>query len=100
MIDAFDVDSVSVSSDTLMITVNYGGGCKEHDLFVVGTTAWEDSVPPLMDVVVIHDGHLDYCKALVTETLRIGLAPIREQRGGGAVLIAVQNAPDTVLYSF
>jgi len=100
VIDAFDVDSVSVSGDTLLVKVSYGGGCKEHDFFVVGTNAWSATTPPLMDVVVIHDGHLDFCKALVTQTLRIGLAPIRQQWGSGTVLIAVQSAPDTVLYSF
>ena len=100
VIDAFEVDSVSVSGDTLVVRVRYSGGCKEHDFFVVGSQDWVQSAPPLMDVVVIHDGHLDPCEAWVTQTLRIGLAPIRELRGSGVVIIAVQHAPDTVLYSF
>lgn len=100
VIDAFFVNSVRVSVDTLLVNVSYGGGCKEHDFFVVGTNAWSATTPPLMDVVVIHDGHLDACDAALKQTLRIGLAPIRQLRGSGTVLIAVQHAPDTVLYSF
>lgn len=100
VIDAFQVDSVSVSGDTLVVRVRYSGGCKEHDFFVVGSQDWVQLAPPLMYVVVIHDGHLDPCEAWVTQTLRIGLTSIREQRGSGVVLIAVQHTPDTVLYSF
>ncbi|MCH7497462.1 MAG: hypothetical protein IH971_06400 [Candidatus Marinimicrobia bacterium] len=100
VIDAFEVDSVSVSGDTLVVRVRYSGGCKEHDFFVVGSQDWVPLAPPLMDVVVIHDGHLDACEAYLWRYLLIGLTSIREQRGSGVVLIAVQSAPDTVLYSF
>ncbi len=100
-IDGFDIDSTAVVTDTLLVYVNYGGGCKEHDFFLFGSTAWDESVPPVMPAVIIHNGHWDTCKAFIHETLRFDLSPIRAQRGsGGVVIIQVKDAPDSVLYYY
>jgi hypothetical protein len=100
-IDGFSIDSTSVTADTLLVYVAYGGGCKEHDFFLFGSTAWEESVPPVMPAVIIHDGHWDLCEAFIHETLRFDLSPIRARRGsGGVVVIQVKHAPDSVLYQY
>ncbi len=100
-VDGFDIDSTAVAADTLLVYVAYGGGCKEHDFFLFGSTAWEESVPPLMPAVVIHDGHWDTCEAWIHKTLRFDLSPLRTRRGsGGTVVIHVKDAPDSVLYHY
>ena len=100
-IDGFYIDSSSVIADTLRVYVAYSGGCKEHDFFLFGSTAWAETVPPVMPAVIIHDGHWDTCEAFIHETLRFDLSPIRARRGsGGVVVIQVQDAPDSVLYQY
>lgn len=100
-VDGFDIDSTAVAADTLLVYVNYGGGCKEHDFFLFGSTAWAESNPPQMPAVIIHDGHGDTCYALIHQTLRFDLSPIRAQQGsGGVVVIQVKDAPDSVLYHY
>lgn len=100
-IDGFYIDSTAVTGDTLRVYVAYGGGCKEHDFFLFGSTAWDENVPPLMPAVIIHDGHWDTCEAFIHETLRFDLSPIRTWQGhGGEVVIHVKDAPDSVLYHF
>ena len=100
-IDGFDIDSMAVVTDTLLVYVAYGGGCKEHDFFLFGSTAWVEGRPPQMSAVVIHDGHWDMCEALIHETLRFDLSPIRDWRGtSGTVKISVKDAPDYVPYHY
>lgn len=100
-IDGFYIDSTSITADTLRVYVAYGGGCKEHDFFLFGSTSWDESVPPLMPAVIIHDGHWDTCEAFIHETLRFDLSPIREWQGSrGTVVIQVKDAPDSVLYYY
>ncbi|UCH62213.1 MAG: hypothetical protein JSU77_10445 [Fidelibacterota bacterium] len=100
-IDGFDIDSTAVVTDTLLVYVNYGGGCKEHDFFLFGSTCWGESDPPSMLAVIIHDGHWDMCKALIHETLRFDLSPIRDWQGdSGTVKIIVKDAPDAVRYHY
>jgi len=100
-VDWFDIDSTAVAADTLLVYVNYGGGCKEHDFFLFGSTAWEESDPPVMSMVIIHDGHWDMCYALIHKTLRFDLSPIRDWQGrSGTVIIGVKDAPDYVLYHY
>lgn len=100
-VDGFDIDSTAVVTDTLLVYVNYCGGCKEHDFFLFGSTAWGESDPPVMWMVIIHDGHWDMCKALIHKTLRFDLSPIRDWQGGsGTVKVSVKDAPDYVLYHY
>ncbi|MFB0516710.1 MAG: hypothetical protein ACETWG_08900 [Candidatus Neomarinimicrobiota bacterium] len=100
-IDGFFIDSTSMEADTLRIDVRYGGGCKQHDFYLFGSTAWEEKVPPVMPAVIIHDGHWDLCKAWLHRNLRFDLSPIREWQGsGGAVVIQVKDAPDSVIYYY
>ena len=100
-IDGFYIDSSSVIADTLRVYVAYSGGCKEHDFFLFGSTAWAETDPPVMPAVIIHDGHWDTCEAFIHETLRFDLSPIRARRGsGGVVVIQVKDAPDSVLYYY
>ncbi|MBA7613786.1 MAG: hypothetical protein GH143_05095 [Calditrichaeota bacterium] len=100
-IDGFYIDSSSVTADTLRVYVAYSGGCKEHDFFLFGSTAWAESNPPQMSAVIIHDGHWDTCEAFIHETLRFDLSPIRDWQGSeGAVIINVKDAPKSVLYFY
>ena len=100
-IDGFYIDSSSVTADTLRVYVAYSGGCKEHDFFLFGSTAWAESAPPQMSMVIIHDGHWDMCEAWIHKTLRFDLSPIRTRWGSGeSVFIHIKDAPDSVLYHY
>ena len=100
-VNGFDIDSTAVAAETLLVYVAYGGGCKEHDFSLFGSTAWAESVPPVMPAVIIHDGHWDTCEAWLHKTLRFDLSPIQMWQGsGGAVVIHVKDAPDSVLYQY
>ncbi|MEE9465774.1 MAG: hypothetical protein V3W14_09420 [Candidatus Neomarinimicrobiota bacterium] len=100
-IDAFDIDSLRIIDDTLKVYVAYGGGCNEHDFFPFGSTLWDEGSLSRVQMVIIHDGHVDYCEAWIHRTLSIDLSIIRQQPGiGNPVTIDLVGVPDSVVYSY
>ncbi|MFZ5476002.1 MAG: hypothetical protein ACOZNI_04445 [Myxococcota bacterium] len=76
--DAYEVGGLSLSGDTLIATVSYGGGCETHDF----VTCWPDgafaeSSPVQAALELWHDAHGDACEAWITEDHEIDLAPLR-----------------------
>lgn len=56
-----------IVDDCLELTVQYGGGCQEHEIgLVVGS--WVYTLPPIAEAKLLHENN-DPCDALVTETL-------------------------------
>lgn len=100
-IDGFGIDSAIVADDTLLVYVNYGGGCREHDFYLFGTTGFEYSVMPMVQAVLIHDGHADFCEAFIHRILKFDLLPVRQLVGNvSPVVIALPGSPDSVVYHF
>jgi hypothetical protein len=100
-IDGFGIDSAIVAGDTLLVYVNYGGGCRKHDFYLFGTTGLEYSIMPMVQAVLIHDGHADFCEAFLHRTLRFDLLPVRQMVGGvSPVVIALPGSPNSVVYQF
>ena len=63
------IASAAVAGDArLAVTVEYSGGCEEHD-FVLRSRDLGDQV----EVWFVHDGRGDPCDALITETLTAAL---------------------------
>ena len=83
--DEFEILSSSMDRDSLAVTVRYGGGCEEHDFYLLGNCAWVDGDPPRMQAVLLQNSHGDTCKALITRTLRFDLAPLRSCAGAAGL---------------
>ena len=69
--DAYTVSEsapISVSSDSLRVTVSYGGGCAAHTFELRSRGA--DS----REVWLVHDANGDTCEALLTERLAFPIA--------------------------
>ncbi|MFC1483941.1 hypothetical protein ACFL6Q_02690 [Candidatus Neomarinimicrobiota bacterium] len=100
-IDGFGIDSATVAGDTLLVYVNYSGGCREHDFFLFGTTGLEESIMPMVQTVLIHDDHADFCEAFIHRILRFDLLPVRQLVGRvSPVVIAILGSPDSIVYAF
>jgi hypothetical protein len=76
--DNASIKSVSLAADLLTIVAQYGGGCREHEFRLFGSTRFLESNPPQADIVLSHNAHGDACKALITDSLRFSLATLRE----------------------
>ena len=74
--DPANVVAVNIEGDCIVLTLQYGGGCKEHkvDLALILPSL---STPPNFEVR--HDAKDDVCKALITKDYRFDISGIREQ---------------------
>ena len=62
-IDHFAIDSISILGDTLNLSVNYGGGCKNHYFFLYMSPAtFLESMPVQANLWLRHFGNNDSCK--------------------------------------
>jgi len=84
-----------VQGDTLSLEVRYGGGCREHRFALLIDPAFMESHPVQVAARLAHDADGDLCRALLTQTLRYDLTPLREHftasygPGRGAVVIGL-----------
>ncbi|MFC1747042.1 hypothetical protein ACFLZR_01755 [Candidatus Neomarinimicrobiota bacterium] len=82
-VDSFGIDSLSIDDDSLLIHLNYSGGCIEHDFYTFGSLAWMESSPPIMPITIIHMGNNDFCDAIIHRTIKISLDPVTRLTGYG-----------------
>lgn len=73
--NAATIDSVWTDLDTLRLAVTYGGGCEEHDFRLVGAPGFSGEHPYELPLYLVHDGHGDNCRALVSETVSFDVSP-------------------------
>ncbi|WP_426753854.1 hypothetical protein [Myxococcus sp. Y35] len=105
--DAISIMSARVEGNVLELLVTHGGGCAEHTY----TLAWDGTLQqgadgtPVANLVLVHDGNNDRCKALLRKRPRFDLSPISQRFGAqfgkasGAVNLALPDqAP--VHYAF
>ncbi|HUF70512.1 MAG TPA: hypothetical protein VMM79_17815 [Longimicrobiales bacterium] len=71
------IDSLSIDGSELVAHVRYGGGCQHHSIDLVIWAGFLESEPVQAAALLAHDGRNDMCDALVSDTRRFDLAPLR-----------------------
>lgn len=74
--DAFQVESLSVQGNILIMKVIYSGGCKTHEFSLYAHREIGESIPPVLFLTVSHNANNDMCKALLRETINFDLSSI------------------------
>ena len=77
-VDNAQIKSAVISSDVLTMVAQYGGGCTRHEFKLFGSKRILESFPPQVDIALSHNANGDACKALITDSLRFSLTPLRE----------------------
>jgi hypothetical protein len=78
--DPITVIDAQVEGDCLKLTLQYGGGCKEHKVHLALIHPWCGTPPlPPPTFEIRHDSNDDKCKALITEDYSFNISGIREQ---------------------
>ncbi len=105
--DPINVEGFRAFRNVLDVSVMHGGGCREHTY----TLGWDGEFQtgkdgtPVANLVLVHDGHQDHCKAIVMATPRFDLTPIAQRfkqmhgKSTGMVELALEGQP-TVRYEF
>ena len=104
--DPVDVREGRIEGDELVLEVSFAGGCQPHDFDLFWQPGFEESNPVQATVHLAHDGHGDMCEALLTETVRFDLAPLRDAwqemygPGEGTIEVDLADHPVSVDYDF
>jgi hypothetical protein len=104
--DPYEFRSMSMSGDTLVVEVRYGGGCEQHDFTLLVMPIFMESYPVQMSGSLAHDAKGDMCRALVSSTLRFDLSPLRElyrqsySVASDTLHLNVRDWPRRVVYRF
>ena len=77
LISAFPDDTMWVAGDSLVLPVQYMGGCKKHNIYLIGACPPDSASTIFMDISLLHESHGDSCEAAISETLKFDLAPLR-----------------------
>lgn len=103
------VDSLTLNGSDLTAYLTWGGGCQAHAIDLVFWNGFLESNPVQVSAVFAHDDRNDLCDALVFETRRFDLTPLRtaweEAYGPGPGTIIIGASPPggqstTVEYTF
>ncbi len=85
--DEYDLENATISGDTLLLNVEYGGGCMNHYFFLyMAPGAFAESNPVQANLYLRHyknndncrDGDCDGGRCWIERRLRFDLTPIRE----------------------
>jgi len=72
--DAISVTGIVLSEGTLELSVQYSGGCEEHDFYAFAEYWIKESNPPMVTLHLVHNGHGDTCEANVSDSLSFDLS--------------------------
>ena len=88
--DPFTILDMNASGDTLWVTVQYGGGCKDHEFTMNSNNLWMKSLPPQLTLYLEHKNNGDNCRALITQKLAFDLRAVRFP-GGNEMRLFINN---------
>ena len=105
--DEYELNSATITDDTLNISVSYSGGCKEHEFTLVASEAFLESFPVQLPVSIAHNANGDTCEAYPTSNYRFDLTPIKKmyqkayQQEAGTIILRLKDALDgELVYEF
>ncbi|MBV5349090.1 hypothetical protein JZU61_05500, partial [bacterium] len=77
--DPLNLINAKIDGDCLVLTLQYGGGCKEHqiDLALIQPECGTPPLPP-PTFEIRHNANDDVCKALITKEYSFDISGIRE----------------------
>jgi hypothetical protein len=84
--DPFDLLDASIIGDSLMLSVRYGGGCREHE-FALETGPILKSLPPKQLISISHDANGDNCRALIQKIVWFDLSSFQGSPRGITVIV-------------
>ena len=96
--DPVNIINVKIEDDCLLLTLQYGGGCEEHQVDLALIHPWCGTPPlPPPTFEIRHDSNDDSCYALITKDYSFDISGIRVQ-GKTKVdfILSVKNSSGTI----
>jgi hypothetical protein len=92
--DQFNTLSAEITNeDSLVIEVEYGGGCKEHVFKLITNGMLKKSMPPQCTLYLEHESNEDMCRALLRQKLSFYLGHLAKN---GETIVVQLNGFDAM----
>ena len=75
--DKLKVLEQNIIGDILTLKVQYGGGCKEHEIKVYSLKSIIKTNPPQFELFISHNANNDGCMMLITKEYNINLRDLK-----------------------
>jgi hypothetical protein len=99
--DPYTINSIVIEGNFMIIDVSYGGGCETHEFSLFGNEASSKSIPPNRSIQLVHNSKGDFCKAVVTETLKFSISILAENyEKNNLIKLKLPNFDKTFEYSY
>ncbi|MBN2000692.1 hypothetical protein JW935_24295 [candidate division KSB1 bacterium] len=98
--DPYVLKAVVISGDTISFTVEYGGGCAEHDFVLANFGGFMESEPVQTKILLSHEDNDDACDAIETREVRFNLLPLKLSfraqypDADGVIILQIVNPQD------
>jgi hypothetical protein len=99
MSTVFTFKDVMINGDTLIVNVQYSGGCGDHKFEIKKNGFLMKSLPPKQPVQIIHLSTVDQCRSLINEDLKFDISSFRGTPHGTTVLL-LKNWTSDIIYSY
>ena len=104
--DPFTITSAAIVADTLLVDVQYGGGCETHVFSYCWDGLFAESEPVQIWTKISHDGNDDPCDALPMEALEFDLSGLKQayqdayQTQSGEITVHLDDWGQSLAYVF
>lgn len=96
--DPFRILSAEVTTaDSLVLEVEYGGGCKEHVFKLITNGMLKKSMPPQCTLYIEHESNDDMCRAMLRQKLSFYIGNLAKN---GETIVVQLNGFDSVSPQF
>lgn len=79
--DPFNILESKIEGDSLIMTVQYGGGCENHAFSLFSNNMYMKSLPMQLNLALEHQGNNDMCRALLTHRIAFDIKACRPPSG-------------------
>jgi hypothetical protein len=98
--DPFTINQVEVKGDSIYVTVQYSGGCQNHEFKMISNGNFLKSLPPQLPLYLEHKANGDNCRALKIETLVFDIQPLRSTQTKKVKIFVNDDKEKMVEYSW
>ena len=101
--DPLEITALSITADTLTISIGYSGGCEDHEFELCWSGSLMETAPVSATIEVGHNANTDVCEAYLFENLVYDIGNLREaynQMYGQSGEISLKVGNQSITYVF
>ena len=89
-----------IEGNQLLLKIGYSGGCAEHTFEFVGSEMISKSLPPIRNVLLVHNTD-DSCRGYIERELIVDITALTyKQESGSQIKLHFQGSDEYLLYTY